>query len=184
MAYQLAALAAGTVTYLTIDWNFIKQMILHPQQTGSVIPSSQFLAKEIAKHAGDECLMIGIGVGSILQYLNNPDCVEINPEFIRIVQPMFPNCLIHETDVLSFNPTHKYQTVISTIPHKMFKTEQLHNLLNKYLELASEKIIFYEYMLPSQTRKIINEFFHEYKYELIPIWLNVPPAYVRIVYVA
>ncbi len=76
---------------------FLKKYLRNPQTVGSVIPSSDFLAKAIFKSIKGldqtTVMEIGAGTGAITKHIEslNPLLVEIDREFCALLQQNYPH---------------------------------------------------------------------------------------------
>jgi phosphatidylethanolamine/phosphatidyl-N-methylethanolamine N-methyltransferase len=76
---------------------FLKKYLKAPQSIGSVMPSSEFLAKAIFKSIKelDEAVIIeiGAGTGAITKHISslNPLLVEIDAEFCELLRQKYPH---------------------------------------------------------------------------------------------
>jgi phosphatidylethanolamine/phosphatidyl-N-methylethanolamine N-methyltransferase len=76
---------------------FLKKYIRNPQSIGSVIPSSEFLAKAILNSINEldrtSVIEIGAGTGAITKHISsfNPLLVEIDQEFCALLRQNYPH---------------------------------------------------------------------------------------------
>ena len=76
---------------------FLKKYLKNPQSVGSVIPSSDFLAKAIFKSIKEldqtTVIEIGAGTGAITKHISslNPLLVEIDQEFCALLRKNYPH---------------------------------------------------------------------------------------------
>lgn len=86
---------------------FLKQAVLQPKQTSSIVPSSRALAAAMAEHVGPETgpvVEFGPGTGIITNAIlargvrpENLTLFEMNPVFAETVAARFPGTTLHVT---------------------------------------------------------------------------------------
>lgn len=185
--------------YLIYDYIlFIKTMGSDTKTTGSICPSSKNLSKNLTKHTrGTNIALIGCGTGAIIDAILdvsgkyvNVDVIEINEKFYDYCRKKYENnhnIKFINKDILDHNTPVKYDSIITTIPHKLFNSSEIDNFTKKYMEL-SDIVIMYEYILGGNTKSTLTEFFEQNKgknkqisIEYENIIFNIPPASIRIV---
>lgn len=185
--------------YMLYDYIlFIKTMGSATKTTGSICPSSKYLSSNLIKHTqGPNIALIGCGTGAIIEAIvaanekfTSIDIIEINEQFYDYCRKKYDNnnkiTFIHK-NILDHNIPIKYDSIITTIPHKLFNSDEIDNFTKKYMEL-SDKIIMYEYILGGTTKSSLTKFFEQNKekgknitFEYENIICNIPPASIRIV---
>ena len=160
---------------------FIKQFGTHFETTGSLIPSSRFLAKAITRYlsrrgeAPIRVLECGPGTGAfsdrIVRRLQPGDVyhlVELNEHFVQTLRGRFANepawqnvaglAQIYETPLQEFDPDEKYDFIISGLPHVNFSAELLREITAAYFRMlqAGGMLSYFEYMYVRPLRKSIS----------------------------
>lgn len=200
---------------------FFHQAYNNFQTVGAFAPISRntaqainnFINKKIQKEGKTNIrlLEVGAGTGSLSEhffnFLNNInidynlDLVEINAKFCKLLSKKFkkyPQINIHCNDIILYNPSDKYDVIISTLPfnNSFFSPTNIQQILNKYEEIIKEDglIIYVEYILIGK----INRFFlnkdkkeaYDLKHEILDqfkkkhitikytIFTNLPPLYI------
>lgn len=168
------------LTALRNNFAFFRQFRQQFETTGSITPSSRFLAKSmtrfLAKRADDPVRVLEIGPGTgpvthrIVSHLRDGDkfdLVELNDEFVDILNGQFQNNAkwklvskyseVHKLPVQEFNPPEKYDFVISGLPLNNFPAELVEQITDKYFELLKPDGIlsYFEYMYVRPIRKIV-----------------------------
>ncbi|HLR25975.1 MAG TPA: rRNA adenine N-6-methyltransferase family protein [Fodinibius sp.] len=170
------------------------------KQTGSIAPSSKFLAKDlVAQLKRDidtgQCkplkvLEIGPGTGpltkQIIKHLrpnDSLDIVEIHKKFYQIVRDRYrqPNLQVHHTNILNFTPDYKYDFIFSSLPYENMDEDICRKIWQKKLRLCSKNacISYFKYV---KFKNFKNDFEEEivkaYGRDKKVVLLNLPPAKV------
>ena len=112
---------------------FFKSWLNSPRAVGSVWPSSQALARAVARNAvyepGDTVVELGGGTGAITQGLIDRGIpreaimvIELDPELVRFLEDRLPNCQIVRGDatrlseILAQRGVERVGTVVSGLP--------------------------------------------------------------------
>lgn len=152
---------------------FFKNFIQHPKQTGSFVPSSKNLAKQIVScipkgiDATEErwILEVGPGLGpfsnAIISKLGPNDklhLVEFNPKFVNVLNEryshLYPRVQVIQEDILNYDPGQEYDYIISGLPLNSFSKEFVQSVFDKFDELIKRggKLSYFEYSYLSQIR--------------------------------
>ncbi|MEK6248776.1 MAG: methyltransferase domain-containing protein [Planctomycetales bacterium] len=165
--------------FLSEQVAFLKQFRSRFETTGSVLPSSRFLAKAITRYVarrGDSPIRVlecGPGTGAftnqIVRWLQPGDTfhlVELNQEFVKILQKRF-ECdpqwkdvadltQIHELPLQEFEHEGGYDFIISGLPHNNFSPEDVQQITASYFRLLKSvgTLSYFEYMFVRPVRKV------------------------------
>ena len=170
------------------------------KQTGSIAPSSKFLAKDLVsqlkeKIARDNCkplrlLELGPGTGpmtkqivKLLRPQDRLDIVEIHKKFYQIVKTRYrePNLQVHHADILQLTPDYKYDFIFSSLPYENMPEEISSEIWKKKLSLCSNDayISYFKYVKfrnfkSNFEEKVVKKYGQDKKI----VFLNLPPAKV------
>lgn len=168
------------------------------KQVGAIAPSSKFLAKDLVSQlkkqlANSDCpplniLEVGAGTGpltkQIIKHLRPQDqfdIVEIHKKFYQIIKDKYqqPNLHIHHTDILNFQPEHRYNFIFSSLPYENMPENVSRQIWEKKLQLCSSDayISYFKYVKFRDFKcdfeeKVVDTFGQNKKFVL----LNLPPA--------
>ena len=156
---------------------FFRQFFQTFQTTGSIAPSSRFLAAAMTrylKQRGDEpirVLEVGPGTGAftttILRQLrpgDTFDLVELNDAFVQVLRQRFDteetwkamagDSTIHAVPLQEFDPPDRYDFIISGLPHVNFPVDLVQSIMDRYFELLKPdgKLSYFEYMFVRPIR--------------------------------
>lgn len=159
---------------------FFREFRQRFQTTGSIAPSSRFLASAMTrylKQRGDEpvrVLEVGPGTGafttSIIRQLkpgDTFDLVELNEAFVEVLNNRFateetwkaaaPFSQVHPVPLQEFNPPENYDFIISGLPHVNFPSDLVKSIMDRYFELLKPdgKLSYFEYMFIRPIRGVI-----------------------------
>lgn len=175
---------------------FFKAFITNPCTTGSVIPSSKALSKEMASHVfnlerNEVVIELGAGTGVITEALlqsgiphQNLIVIEYSPELVKKLRLHFPKINIIEgnaTDLqqLLIHEKRKIKAVISSLPLRSLPKDLTDNILmqiNHILPKGS-KYIHYTYSFTQNRFDLLEN----YKLNRSKrVWFNLPPARVDV----
>ncbi|MCK5632352.1 methyltransferase domain-containing protein [bacterium] len=169
--FSSLTLSLGSLAFLKDCTSFLYAFLRSPQGIGSVIPSSRFTSKAMARYTDSEkkpvkILEIGAGTGPAtakiiekMGFNDQLDVIEINSELCALLKEKFgkhKNVTIHCLSVLDWNPDYKYDFIVSAIPHNAFGVKFVNAVLGKYQELIkSNGILSYiEYLGLANLKKI------------------------------
>jgi phospholipid N-methyltransferase len=199
---------------------FIKQFTTRFETTGSLVPSSRFLAKSVTRYLSERkespirVLECGPGTGAftnrIVRLLHPGDTyhlVELNEPFVQTLKRRFEEeprwqavadtAQIFETPLQDFQPTEKYDFIISGLPHVNFSPALLEQMTAAYFRMLKPggMCSYFEYMHLLRIRKsislrgarqrmhkvnsILQNFCSQYRIRRDSVWRNVPPAWVQ-----
>ena len=149
--------------------------------TGSIIPSSRFLAaaitKPLTKREGPRrVLEIGPGTGAFTQKIvkqlrpdDQFDIVEINPTFAAVIRDQFEQnpayqrvadiSKVHETPLQEFHYDAPYDIIISGLPTTNFDVPLVKEIFETFVELLAPggELSYFEYMYLRQMRKYVDK---------------------------
>ena len=178
---------------------------------GGFAPSSDSLALAMTRFVSLEkeqkILEVGAGTGAITKHLvdlknikHTIDVVEIYPIFANLLKRRFNNkshVKIYNKDILEFEPEHKYDLIICSLPFNSMLPEMVELILKKIILLATSRAImsFFEYKILQdfvklfltakqresycRTRALITDLLDRYEFEQRPVSYNLPPALVH-----
>ncbi len=160
---------------------FLKQFGARFQTTGSILPSSRFLARAITRYLAQRgnapirILECGPGTGAftnriveLLRPGDQFDLVELNSEFVQVLRERFANdpawqphadiSRIHELPLQEFAGDVGYDYVISGLPHVNFPAELVREITESYFRLLrpTGTLSYFEYMYIRPLRKRIS----------------------------
>lgn len=174
--------------------SFLKALIDNPRETGAVLPSSRFLAKEMASHIvhrEDLVLELGAGTGVITQALidngiepENIVVVETSNELVKNLRDHFPSLNIIEGNAahvssLLADGTHVINTIVSSLPLRSLPKKITHSILKEINDILpiGGRYIQYTYGLKQHQYELDDNWEKVYSKR---IWLNLPPARVDV----
>ena len=159
---------------------FVKQFGSRFETTGSLIPSSRFLARAITRYVqerGDAQIRVlecGPGTGPftdrIVRLLKPGDAyhlVELNEHFVEVLHERFENephwqralkmSNIYQLPLQEFEPGEQYDFIISGLPHINFSTTVVEAITAAYFKLLKPggMLSYFEYMYVRPIRKIV-----------------------------
>ncbi|MBS0265947.1 MAG: methyltransferase domain-containing protein [Planctomycetes bacterium] len=159
---------------------FFREFCGRFQTTGSIVPSSRFLAKRITRQLAERgpepirVLECGAGTGAftgqIIEYLRPQDrfdLVEMNDSFVRTLERRFATeprwqpaqgiSQIHQLPLQEFQPAEPYDYIISGLPHINFPVQLVQEILDCYTRLLKPqgKMSYFEYMYIRPIRKMV-----------------------------
>jgi len=159
---------------------FFREFFSRFETTGSLIPSSRFVAQAITRQLsqrGEEPIRVlecGPGTGPftdrIVRMLRPGDAfdiVELNESFVRVLRRRFKTELhwqavadltaIHSMPLQEFCPDRPYDFIISGLPHINFPTAIVDDILLSYVRLLKPggTLSYFEYMHIRPIRKVL-----------------------------
>ena len=170
------------------------------KQTGSIAPSSKFLAKDLVAQMkkdlnSDQCkplnvLEVGPGTGPLTKQIvkhlrpkDTLDIVEIHKKFYQIVKSRYrqPNIQVHHADILQFQPEYKYDFIFSSLPYENMPANISRQIWEKKLNLCADHacISYFKYVKFRNFKsdfeeEVVNKYGRDKKI----VFLNLPPAKV------
>lgn len=153
---------------------FFGEFLAHPQQVGSLFPSSRRLSEKIVGEVAtsdenrgpQKYLEVGPGTGCFtyelitkkLRPCDALELVEFDEAFVRILQSKFghlKNVQIHHADFAAFQSEHKFDHIISGLPLAAFTANFVEKVYEKFFEVLRKggKISYFQYLgLPEIKR--------------------------------
>lgn len=149
--------------------------------TGSVVPSSRFLASAITgplanREGPRRVLEVGPGTGAFTQRIvkllrpdDHFDVVEINPTFAELVrnqfetnpsyQPVAGISTVHEVPLQEFEADAPYDIIISGLPTTNFDVPLVEVIFRRFFDLLADggELSYFEYMYLRDLRKYIDK---------------------------
>jgi phospholipid N-methyltransferase len=198
---------------------FFREFRRHGRDTGSLLPSSRFLARalvaELRKPRGPATILeVGPGTGSvtreIIRFLlldDHVDAVEINPQFVTILERRFDQERVFRcrrdqfrivlSAVQDLPGDGVYDFIVSGLPLNNFPVDQVRDIFKAYIRLLKPggTLTYFEYVLARQLKtpfvnrrerrrlyrvgRVVNGYIRSYQIRHERILINVPPAIVR-----
>ena len=161
--------------FIPIDTTlFILQFIKHPNDIGSLTPSSVHLAEAMTRYVvskpgneqGKKYLEAGAGTGAFTKTIisklkpeDHLDIIEINPKFCERLQKKYSNynnVSIHVGSVLDWKPDYKYDTIVSSLPFNAFRANFVEEIYNHYEKITAPGgyVSYCEYMALPGIKKM------------------------------
>jgi phosphatidylethanolamine/phosphatidyl-N-methylethanolamine N-methyltransferase len=158
---------------------FFRQFRQRFDTTGSVMPSSRFLARAMtgpfqSRRRPARILEVGPGTGAVTQRIvrlmqpgDRLDLVEINETFADLLQRRFrsdaayrrvaPQSRIHVGPLQEFEGDGPYDYIVSGLPLNNFSIELVHDIFDSYLRLLAPDgvLSYFEYMAVRPIRKVV-----------------------------
>lgn len=176
-------------------FNFFKEAIKNYKTSGTVAPSSKFLANKMLREINflDAKVIVELGPGngaithSILNKIQ-PDtiliCFEINDAFYKelkkikhpqlIVLKASAETMLKEIKKLGYN---EVSYIVSSLPLTIIPKEISHNILSESYKILKSEGLFIQYQYSLTYYKKLKEFFgKDIKLSFEP--LNFPPAFI------
>jgi phospholipid N-methyltransferase len=150
---------------------FFREFCSRFETTGSIVPSSQFLARAMTRHVAHRgaapirVLECGPGTGAItdriirhLQPRDAFDVVELNGSFVEVLRSRFAMdrrwqavagiTMIHNVPLQEFAPQAQYDFIISGLPHINFRERTVQEIIACYSRLLKPggMLSYFEYM--------------------------------------
>lgn len=206
----MSLLGCGVHGFLSESKSFFSAFIRSPKDVGSVIPSSRFLSNAVTRYVtceGDPVVILELGAGTgpftekLVQKLrpqDRLDVIEIDPDLCKILEQKFghlENVHIYCISMLEWNPSYRYDFVVSAIPHNTFNVDFVNSILDKYQELIKSGgiISFIELMWMGKIKKTVlrgkkkreyaktldtmSQFRKKFEFTRDAVLRNIPPAH-------
>ena len=160
---------------------FFRQFRRRFDTTGSVMPSSRFLARAMtgpfqSRRQPARILEVGPGTGAVtrrivrlMQPSDRLDLVEINETFAGLLQRRFesdaayrrvaPQSTIHVGPLQEFEGNGPYDFIVSGLPLNNFSIELVREIFDSYLRLLAPDgvLSYFEYMYVRPIRKVVGK---------------------------
>ena len=159
---------------------FFREFCSRFETTGSIVPSSRFLARAITRHvarrgaAPIRVLECGPGTGAFTNQIVNHlqphdafDVVELNGAFVAVLRSRFAtDCrwqaaagvtTIHNLPLQAFAPPAPYDFIISGLPHINFPERIVEEIIGCYSRVLKPggMLSYFEYMYIRPLRKTV-----------------------------
>ncbi len=166
--------------FLRNQFVFLKQFGEQFETTGSLLPSSRFLAKAITRYLAERgdapirVLECGPGTGAftdqIVRHLrpgDQFDLVELNEAFVAILENRFASeptwqmvanqVEIHQLPLQEFDRPEPYDFIISGLPHVNFPPAVVETITDSYFRLLRPggTLSYFEYLYIRPLKKIV-----------------------------
>ena len=163
------------------QFEFFRQFRKRFSSTGSVLPSSRFLARAMIDPL-KRCdrpvriLEVGPGTGAVTReivrmmgYADWLDLVEINGSFTDLLKSRFQQnsaycrvahqCELHTCPVQEFRSEEPYDYIISGLPLNNFPTDLVQEIFEAYFRLLAPGgvLSYFEYMYVRPIRKVVGK---------------------------
>ncbi len=177
---------------------FLQELVSCPRQVGAILPSSQNLAKAMARwlplDGSSYTLELGPGTGAVTEALlerglrqDRLIAIEQSPKMADLLRTRFPKANIITGDAFQLDamlkhhvqPGSRIDTVVSSLPLLNFGPAIADDFAKKIQALLPEggKLIQYCYHLMNQRSKLDDHFRRVASHW---VWLNLPPARVSV----
>ena len=182
--------------------SFLREFITNPVTTGSVAPSSRFLAQAIVDGldlpAADAVLEYGPGTGVFTEFVVRglrPNtkfaAIELNPHFAQTFRKRYPELLLFQDSVANVKTIcdqagiEQVDCIVSGLPWATFPESLQVQCLEEMMRVLKPggQFVTFSYvhsqLLAGAKRftKILPDYFSIVSNSPI-VWLNVPPAFV------
>lgn len=159
---------------------FFRQFRSRFKTTGSILPSSRFLARAMTgplkRHQGPKRILeIGPGTGAVthrivrlMQPEDRFDLVEINDRFAELIQDRFQTdaeyqkvasqSKLHHCPLQEFETDTQYDYIISGLPCNNFAAELVREIYECYFRLLAPGgvLSYFEYMYVRPIRRVVS----------------------------
>jgi len=181
--------------------HFLKEYVKDPRMTGTICPSSKYLAEAMTKinnlQSANVVVELGPGSGAITKKIIakiSKDCtffaLELNPNLAQELKEKYPNLQVYPdsaTNIQKYLQKHKVKncdTVVSSLPWSLLNQETQEKILTEIDASLSPrgKLITYSYLtakIMSQQKnflKLLKQHFPNIQKRIV--WKNIPPAMV------
>jgi phospholipid N-methyltransferase len=174
---------------------FFQGFLRKPMQVGSIIPSSRFLERRIARAAGIErarlVVELGPGTGGTTRALlrqMRPDAkllaIEIDPDFVAVLRRLNhdPRLIVHEgsaTDIRQILAKHELgapDVILSGIPFSTMTRPVGREIIRSVHDALEPGGVFVAYQVRDRVKTLGSEVFGRAQTDMV--LLNVPPMRV------
>ena len=171
---------------------FLRGFLKHPQQVGSIIPSSQFLERRIARLAGVASARVVVELGpgtggttrALLKTMRESArllCVELNPQFHDIVQRIpDPRLIVHHGSaeelggLMERHGLAGADAIVSGIPFSTMPVAAAGRVLNAVYAALVPGGRFVAYQVRGHVETLSRPFFGRAQVDVE--LLNIPPV--------
>ncbi|AOV18410.1 hypothetical protein BJI67_03950 [Acidihalobacter aeolianus] len=177
-------------------WQFAREFIAHPRQTGALFPSSRALARRMAGQVpeGDGIVVeLGPGLGSVTAALLArgipPEqiwAIEYSPRLAAQLRRRFPGVRVIEGDACHLSkllgPHHeRIRAIVSSLPLRSLPKNTVQAIFGELRKVAEASTVFvqFTYHFRSACRRLPMDFVPCH-HSFVP--LNLPPARVDAYY--
>lgn len=155
---------------------FTRTFYHDPVSTGSLLPSSSYLAEEITqplkkllkqKPGPLTILEVGAGTGpftdviaALIRPTDHADIIEIDEECAQVLKTKYANkqnIHVHRLSVTDWKPSYKYDLIISGLPFNSMPRPLVEEILSHYqthLITSKTQFSYFEYVLGARAKKI------------------------------
>ncbi|MFQ5729674.1 MAG: class I SAM-dependent methyltransferase [Waddliaceae bacterium] len=153
---------------------FLFQFFRHPQDIGSLTPSSAALADAMTRYVNNEnpqsekkhYLEAGAGTGAFTRAIieklgpnDHLDIIEINQKFCERLKKKYmhyENVSIHVGSVLEWKPHYQYDAIVSSLPFNAFRSQFVSDIYEHYRKITKPGgvVSYCEYMALPGIRKV------------------------------
>lgn len=137
---------------------FFRHFLRDPKNVGAIVPLSHHVADKLVKHLSTRpdkkpwrILEVGAGTGSITKVIaagmrkdDRLDIVEIDNDCCMLLNNKYENSnniSIHCMSILDWNPSCRYDFIVSTLPMNSFTPEFVEKILKHYQEISNKNAI-------------------------------------------
>ena len=173
--------------------SFYKTLFRDPKSVGSVIPSSRFLSKKIAKQVPlsqeGKVIEIGPGTGVISRALLKHGVpaadlilVERSQDFITSLHKKFPQVTLIQADALQINrvlniENETINSIISGLPLLSMPDNIAIDILDQITSLMDKDTLFIQFSY-TKNHRILQDYQGLKLIKQHRVLLNIPPAWV------
>lgn len=171
--------------------SFTKNAFSTLKKSGTLFPSSRFLANKISKLLPEntQCLVeLGAGNGAVTKSLLNAlepqatiDTYEINQDFIKLLNTNVQDPRLNILERSAWELANDFEensvdAVVSCLPLALFSDQQKHELLEAVTKVLRTGGRFIQYQYSLKDFKFVKQYFGCNKYKFV--LLNIPPAFI------
>ncbi len=160
-----------------VFWRQFRQQF---HTTGSVLPSSRFLGRALARYVGVDdqprrVLEVGPGTGAVTAQIvrrlgdcDTFDLVELNDEFVRRLNARFaseacfrrvaPRCRVLHQRIEALTSGEPYDVIVSGLPLNNFSVADVEHILDVLMHLLRPggTLSFFEYLAIRRARAVVS----------------------------
>lgn len=205
--------------FWTVYGGFFREFRRQFHTTGAILPSSRFLARALTSQMRQSrrparILEVGPGTGAVTNQIVKAlqpddvfDAVEINEQFVKILQQRFDHEKLFRPHTDQINliqgsveellGNHVYDFIISGLPLNNFACDHIRRIFQTFHRLLKPtgSLSYYEYTFVRQLKvpfvkrqerrrllkvgRVLKRYIRNYEFQRERILINVPPATVR-----